>query len=90
MSSPNNSPHILNTSSNLLGFTFLILSSIKAVGLPQTGYIDEIVAFCVASFAVASYFSFISMRTLDDHESTQFEKIADYIFLGGITLLTIT
>ena len=36
----NKSPHILNTSANLLGFTFLVLVSVKSLGLSEKGITD--------------------------------------------------
>ena len=81
------SPHILTTSSNLLGFSFLILSSIKGFGLHQAGYIGVIVAFCIVSFALSALFSFISIRSKSESDSMKYENIADYIFLGGLTVL---
>lgn len=83
------STHILATSSNLLGFTFLVLSSIKGLGLPQGGIIDESVAFCVVIFALSSFFSFVSIRTSGESQSQQFEAIADYIFLVGLFSIVI-
>lgn len=81
------SPHILTTSSNLLGFSFLILSSIKGFGLHQAGYVGIIVAFCIVSFALSALFSFISIRSKNESDSVRYESLADYIFLGGLSVL---
>lgn len=83
------SSHILSTSSNLLGFTFLVLTSIKGLGLPQGGLIDESVALCVALFASSSWLSFLSIRTEDDLRSDWYESIADYVFLAGLAVITL-
>lgn len=86
----NKSPHILNASSNLLGFTFLVLSSIKGFGLPQAGAIDEVVVFLVVSFAMSCFFSFLSMRSKSERSMAMYEQIADYIFFFGLSILLIT
>ena len=85
----NNSPHILNTSSNLLGFTFLVLTSIKGLGLPQGSHIDEAIAFCVLLFSLSTFFSFSSMRARSKERGDRHESVADILFLCGITILTI-
>ena len=83
------SPHILNTSSNLLGFSFLVLTSIKGLGLPQDGWIDEIVAICVVIFSLSCFFSFLSMRAKRESRAQELESLADYVFLAGLSILTI-
>ncbi len=83
------STHILSTSSNLLGFTFLVLTSIKGLGLPQSSLIDESVALCVALFALSSSLSFLSIRTSEESKSDQYESLADYVFLAGLAVITL-
>ena len=82
------SPHILNTSANLLGFTFIVLSSIKGFGLPQAGIIDELTSFCVVLFAISCLVSFAAMRAHDEQQSSKLELIAEYIFFGGLLIVT--
>jgi cytochrome bd-type quinol oxidase subunit 2 len=86
----NKSPHILNTSSNLLGISFILLSTIKGLGLPQAGLIDEIASVLVVIFAVSCTLSFISIRTRNDALSNTYENWADAIFLSGLLFITIT
>ena len=59
----NKSPHILNASSNLVGFSFLLVTTIQVIGLPKTTLIDEVAAIETLLFCVSSLFSFMSMRT---------------------------
>ena len=84
------STHILNASSNLLGFSFLVLSSIHGFGLADAGRVDEISAICVVSFALASFFSFISIRSKSERRSVVFEAVADYVFFAGLSVLVVT
>jgi formate hydrogenlyase subunit 3/multisubunit Na+/H+ antiporter MnhD subunit len=85
----NKSPHILGTASNLLGFSFLVLVSIKGLGLPQAGFIDEIDALLVILFAVSCILSFISLRTKNQERSLRYEDCADFVFLAGLLLTAV-
>jgi NADH:ubiquinone oxidoreductase subunit 4 (subunit M) len=89
MNNNNKSSHILNTSSSLLGFTFLILTSIKGFGLPHDGFADEVVSLSVVLFALSCFFSFISMLVKSESKSKKYELIGDYIFLSGLLVLII-
>ena len=82
-------PHILNTSSNLLGFTFLVLTSTRIVGLSATSPVPKIAAGCVAIFAISSFLSYASIHSNTHARSRYFEDIASYIFFFGQFLLTI-
>lgn len=79
--------HILNASTNLVGFSFLILTSLKVLNFAQYSYADEVVAFSVMTFILSSTFSFASIRSKNEFRSEMFETIADYIFLGGLLAL---
>ena len=83
------SPHILNASSNLLGICFVVLTSLKLLKISGKTIIDEITTFAVVLFMLSCILSFLSIRgTLKS--SRKFEKIADYLFLGGLGLLFLT
>jgi hypothetical protein len=84
-----NSQHILNTSSNLLGFCFLVLTSLKVLKLQETTIIDEITAVAILMFMTSSILSFLSMRSSKQF-STRYENFADFIFLFGLIMLFIT
>lgn len=85
----NKSSHILNTSANLLGFTFFVLISIKAPGLSQQGIADKITGICIVLFSSACLYSFLSIKTSSEVRSKKYENIADYIFFIGVTLCVI-
>lgn len=78
------SSHILNASANLVGFSFLILTSLKVMNLAQNTFADNIAALAVVTFIFSIIFSFVSIRTKNNEMSEIFETIADYIFLGGV------
>lgn len=80
------SPHILNTSANLLGFTFIVMTSIKALGVSSGGTLDRMVGICVILFALSALLSFMSMRVRAVRLTKQYEWLADMIFLVGLIL----
>jgi multisubunit Na+/H+ antiporter MnhG subunit len=82
----NISRHILPTSSNLLGLCFVILTFIKLSKVANETIIDETVGVIIFSFLVSSILSYTSMRA--KRKSELYEKIADFIFLVGLCLLS--
>lgn len=86
----NKSAHILNTSSNLLGLCFIVLTSLQVLKLKQTSIIDEFTAIAAVSFMTSSLFSFLSLRSCNNKLSEKYETIADFIFMTGLFVLFIT
>jgi hypothetical protein len=78
--------HILPTASNLLGFCFVVLSFIKAEGLGDETFIDELSAAAVVLFTAAAVFSYMSMRMT---KAWFYEQLADAIFIGGLFFLSV-
>ncbi|WP_426479255.1 hypothetical protein ACP3T3_07330 [Chryseobacterium sp. CBSDS_008] len=75
------SPHILNASSNLLGFSLVIITSLKITKISQHTYLDEFAGFACILFACSCFFSFLAIRTRNIKREYTFENIADYLFL---------
>lgn len=86
MSDNNKSPHILNTSSNLLGLCFLVLTYIRVQKLQSITIIDDVITIAIVFFMASSILSFLSLRS-NTKKSESFENIADYTFLIGLFLL---
>jgi hypothetical protein len=86
-SGKNISRHILPISSNLLGLCFVILTFIKLSKIANETIIDETLGALIILFLISSVLSYISMRT--KRNSELYEKIADFIFLAGLCLLTL-
>ncbi|MFM9909244.1 MAG: hypothetical protein ACKVOW_07845 [Chitinophagaceae bacterium] len=82
----NTSPHILNTSSNLLGICFIVLTSLKVMKVQHETSIDEFTAAAMILFMTSSILSFLSIKTNSD-KSDKFENIADIFFLMGLCCL---
>lgn len=88
--SANNSPHILVTASNLLGFSFLAMTSIKSFGLAGATVLDEILGCSMVACAVSTLLSFLSLRTDSPEKSARYELIADVIFFAALLVLTVS
>lgn len=84
----NHSSHILNTSANLLGICFIVLTSLKLLKLNGKTLIDEFTAVAIFMFMLSSVLSFLSMKSKNE-KSERFEKVADVIFLFGLSSLFI-
>jgi len=82
----NTSPHILNTSATLIGFCFIVLTSLKISHLKEGTFIDELTAIGIVMFMISCIFSFLSMRS-NGERAYRYEKIADIIFLTGLFML---
>jgi Ni/Fe-hydrogenase subunit HybB-like protein len=83
---PSRTPHILNTSSNLLGICLIILTSLKVLNESNKTIIDEITIFSSMIFMLSCILSFLSMRR-PDNAGERLEKAADVAFLIGLSLL---
>ncbi len=81
--------HILNTSANLLGFCFIVLTSVKISKLEESTYIDEGAAMAIIIFMCSCILSFIAMRNPNSN-SRKLENTADLFFLFGLIVLFAT
>jgi hypothetical protein len=82
------SPSVLNTSSNLLGLCFVILSYIKASGRADLTHIDECSAAPILCFFGSSVFAYLQIRS-EPSRSVRYERIADWFFISGLLTLTL-
>ncbi len=80
----NKSEHILNTSSNLLGFCLVVLTSLKISKYSAMSIIDEMTGVGTIFLIASSIFSFLSIRTAKEHLSVRYEKIAENIFIVAL------
>ena len=81
------SSHIMNASTNLVGFTFIVLTSLKAFHLGRSVLVDKLVALSVIGFMLSTLFSFLSIRTRKGEKSAWYETVADYIFFGSLLMM---
>lgn len=84
------SPHILNTSTNLLGFCLIVLTSIKVAHFNHATLIDDFTGIAAILLMASCLLSFLSMRAEKELRSQRLEKFADYIFLVGLICISVT
>ena len=63
------SQHILNTSSNLLGFCLVIITSLKVAKLSKGTYLDDFAAVASLLLMASCILSFLAIRTESDKRS---------------------
>lgn len=83
------SNHILPTAANLLGFTFLVLTSIRSLNLSASKTLIILTGICVIAFAFSALLSFQSLRTKERQTLINYEKWAERIFITGLITCTI-
>ena len=82
--------HILNTSANLLGICFLVITTLTKFNMRDGSLIDEVTAVAILVFMSSCIISFIAMKQSAYAEVRRLENVADYIFLFGLVLLFIS
>lgn len=90
MAPDNKSPHILNTSANLLGFCLIVLTSIKVAKFNQATIIDDLTGVASLLLIASCLLSFLSMRASKPENARKMELVAEYIFLVALVCLGIT
>lgn len=83
------SPHVLNVSSNLVGFCFLVITSLRFFDKSESTVIDEMSCISMVLFMAASISSFLSLYK-SSKRSVILERVASILFLAGLVLLFIT
>lgn len=84
------SSHILNASSNLLGFCLVIITSLKVTNYNHGTYIDEIAIIASLCLSISCVFSFLAIRTANEKIENKYEKIADFLFLTALICIALT
>lgn len=80
----NTSQHILNTSTNLLGFCLFVITSLHISNKTETSLIDEAAAIVGVLLVFSSLFSFVSIRSKETKNKANYENLADYLFFGAL------
>ena len=79
-------PHILNASSNLVGFCFVVLTSLKMFNKHEKNLIDEATIVVLVLFMSSCFLSFLSIRK-SGTMGQKLEKAAEYSFQAGLGIL---
>ncbi len=81
----NTSPHIMNTSANLLGLCLFVITSLHIASQTENHLIDEFTSVIALFLTASCIISFISIRSKNPVREKNLENIADYIFLFAIS-----
>ena len=82
------SPHLLNASTNLLGFSFVIIGALKLTNSNARSYSDECAWVASGFFLAAILFSYWAIRRNDSN--AVLTTAADVTFLAGLLMLTVS
>ena len=85
----NKTSHILNTSSNLLGFCLVVLTSLKISNYSEVSLIDEVTGIASVLLMASGFLSFLSIRTTKENFAVRYEKIADTVFIAAMSFVFI-
>jgi hypothetical protein len=81
-------PHLLNASTNLLGFSFVIIGALKLTDSDAKSYSDECAWLASGFFLAAILSSYCVIRR--NTTSVALNTVADMTFLGGLLVLTVS
>lgn len=88
------SPHILNTSANLLGFCLFVITSLQINNKAETSSIDELTSVIAVFLVFSCLMSFFSIKTKKTEIGKKLEMVADYLFalalIGILIIVTLT
>jgi hypothetical protein len=90
MTERSKSPHILNTSSNLLGFCLIVLTSIKVAHFSHATIIDDCTGVAAILLMASCLLSFLSLKSRHRQRGERLEEVAAYTFLAGLICISIT
>jgi hypothetical protein len=78
------SPHILNTSANLLGFCLFVITSLQVSSKAEESIIDEFTSVIAVLLIFSCLLSFVSIRTSNHQKEQRLETAADYLFVASL------
>jgi hypothetical protein len=90
------SQHILGTSTNLLGFCLIIITSLHLTNQTESNYLDEFASIIALLLTISSGLSFLSVKSENIKWEFKLEQMADFLFfvslLGifGIVIILLT
>ncbi len=79
---------ILNTSANLLGICFVVITGLNVSLLADHTYMDEVAGAASILFLISAIFSYIYIRKASA-TNTFLYRIADIVFILGICILSL-
>jgi hypothetical protein len=85
----NTSQQILPTAANLIGFCLFVITSMHVSDKAASSMVDEFISIITLFLTTSCLLSFLSIRSTIAGRSNNYEKIADYLFIGSLIGLLI-
>jgi hypothetical protein len=80
------SNHILPVSATMVGVCITVISLVQLIPKNAVSpFVDKLMALATLIFLASTWLSYWSIR--NDKNTDRFEYIADWLFLGGLSLL---
>ncbi|MDA3615040.1 hypothetical protein [Polluticaenibacter yanchengensis] len=84
------SSHILNTSTNLLGFCLFVITALHVSDKHEGTLVDEFASVIALMLALSSLLSFFSLRNQSNTRvSERLENIADVLFIISLIAIVV-
>ena len=81
------SSNILSTSSNLLGFCLIVLTSLEVTNYSVKSAMDEFTGVAALFLGVSCVLSFLSIQSSSERRSSHLEKGAVWFFLISLAVI---
>jgi len=82
-------PHILNASTNLLGFCLVIITSLKIAKFSHHSYLDEFTVGAIFCLMMSCTLSFMAIKSTKESISNRLENIADLLFFAALICISL-
>ncbi len=83
-------PHILNASTNLLGFCLVIITSLKIAKFNHHSYLDEFTIGAIFCLMMSCILSFLAIKSSKENTSNRLENVADILFFVALICISLT
>lgn len=80
-------PHILNASTNLLGFCLVIITSLKISKFKHSSYLDEFTVGAIFCLTLSCTLSFLAIKSKQLKRSHILENSADILFFIALLFI---
>lgn len=85
----NTSQQILPTAANLIGFCLFVITSMHVSDKAASSMVDEFVSIITLFLTTSCLLSFLSIRSSIESRSNNYEKMAEFLFVGSLIGLLI-
>ncbi len=85
----NTSQQILPTAANLIGFCLFVITSMHVSDKAASSMVDDFVSIITLFLTTSCLLSFLSIRSSIESRSNNYEKMAEFLFVGSLIGLLI-